>query len=1043
MSVRGSLNTSKSSQQEARSPFRRFDSSLSAESEWLPALIFNAKAIRAASDSLPFPYLQGVFGTAVFLLETVQKVQKNRDSMKELCADTVDIITVIRDRISFHRDTTAIQFKVQCEELERVLQDVVEAVHHRQMKPRGFGPRLKEIIKSGSISDEINGFRDKIREVRANFMLMTIIDTNLGVQKALTIISTNMVGPQVFQPINNCPPPTRIFHGRRTILDQMHQYFSQNISMQDIFVLHGLGGAGKTQIALKFIEEAASQFSDIFLIDTSTTATIDTALKTIAKIKSVGESASDALQWLQSKQDKWLLFFDNADDPKIDLNNYLPHCSHGHILITSRNPGLCVYAGAHCPVKDMEEVDAIALLLRSAAQDATNHNKEIAAQVVLHYLPLAIIQAGAFISKAGNMDNYLALYAHNRARLLTERPAQSHDNYAWTVYTTWQISVDQLNERAKTFLQLCSFLHYQGISEQIFKNAVNYRFEPSSPSEEELELPLKILSQFLGPSGVWDPLGFMDVTNDLRAYSLISFNPETNMFSMHPLVHDWTHSTLSDNKYHPCMIAIMGMCLAGLSEEDIKLASPWMLPHIDFLMRGNSTVVPDFRIEYGKVYLFAGNPWKAEQLQSMVLEDRRQLLGENHPATLEAMYWLAWAYEHLGKLKEAEELGVVALKTRRAILGENHLDTLKTMGNLAVIYHMLGKVKEAEGLQVVALQKWRDIFGDNHPETITAMGNLGVSYYSMGKYMEAEALQHTVLEKRRNILGNNHPDTLHIMVTLGVIYQHLGKLREAEELELMVVERWQNILGENHPDTLYAMGNLSSVYSVLGKLKEAEVLDLVVVEKRTNLLGVNHPDTLLAITNLASTCKRLGKPEEAEVLEVIVLEKWRTILGDNHIETMRTMGNLAVTYKTLGKFQEAENLESEVLEKRKNVLGDKHPFTLHAMGNLAATYNKIGKLQAAQELETVVLEKRREILGENHPDTLRTMSNLGSTFSKLGRWQEAEELLHEALKKQTELLSSSNPQIFDTMQYLAATYTELGKFKEAEELNMTLKRSQS
>jgi hypothetical protein len=99
-------------------------------------------------------------------------------------------------------------------------------------------------------------------------------------------------------------------------------------------------------------------------------------------MKCVGESASDATQWLQSKQDPWLLLFDNADDPKINFNDYFPHCSHGNILITSRNPGLCVYAGAHYSVTDMEEVDTIALLLRSAAKDATNHNKEIAADIV-------------------------------------------------------------------------------------------------------------------------------------------------------------------------------------------------------------------------------------------------------------------------------------------------------------------------------------------------------------------------------------------------------------------------------------------------------------------------------------------------------------------------------------------------------------------------------------------------------------------------------------------------------------------------------------
>ncbi|KAJ7121173.1 P-loop containing nucleoside triphosphate hydrolase protein [Mycena epipterygia] len=221
----------------------------------------------------------------------------------------------------------------------------------------------------------------------------------------------------------------------------MHQYFTTT-GKQDIFLLHGLGGAGKTQIALKFISESTSNFTDIFFIDSSSVETIDTGLKNIAKIKAVGESSQDALQWLRSKQMEWLLFFDNADDPKINLNDYFPNCGHGNILITSRNPGLGVYASAHAPVSDMEEMDAINLLLRSAIQETTDHNRTTAGQIVkaLHYLPLAIIQAGAFISKSGDLDSYLALYEQNRVRLLSQKPTQSHDNYAWTVYTTWQIS---------------------------------------------------------------------------------------------------------------------------------------------------------------------------------------------------------------------------------------------------------------------------------------------------------------------------------------------------------------------------------------------------------------------------------------------------------------------------------------------------------------------------------------------------------------------------------------------------------------------------
>jgi hypothetical protein len=62
---------------------------------------------------------------------------------------------------------------------------------------------------------------------------------------------------QTTQQINTCPPPSRIFHGRLAILEKMHEFFKQDIRKQQIYVLHGLGGAGKTQIALKFIDNSS------------------------------------------------------------------------------------------------------------------------------------------------------------------------------------------------------------------------------------------------------------------------------------------------------------------------------------------------------------------------------------------------------------------------------------------------------------------------------------------------------------------------------------------------------------------------------------------------------------------------------------------------------------------------------------------------------------------------------------------------------------------------------------------------------------------
>ncbi|KAJ7765957.1 hypothetical protein DFH07DRAFT_359600 [Mycena maculata] len=964
-----------------------------APSDWLGTSLLAAKLIASAAEAAPVPYVKAVFGSVVVLLETVEKVKKNREEMKELCEDTVEIIKIVQGQIKAHGDTAAVKFKGLCEDLERCLQDILNAIEPLKKEPRGFRSRFKEVVKWSSTADQIAGYQKRIQTLRSNFVLTATVDTNFQVHK-LTTLGFNVAVPQVIQSINNCPPPSRIFHGRQIILNKMQAYFSQDIGKQHIFLLHGLGGAGKTQIALKFIQES-SQFSDIFMLDASTTDTLDAALKNITVTKNVGDTPQDALKWLASKHHDWLLFFDNADDPKINLNSYFPQCSHGNIVITSRNPGLCVHAGLHSLVSDMEEVDAVELLLKSAAQETTLANMEIAAEIVkaLWYLPLAIIQAGAFIAKSGALNSYLALYSQNRARLLSEKPAQSHDDYAWTVYTTWEISFKQLSQPAATLLQLCSFLHHQGILEKMFHNASTYKFKPTGPSKEELKKPLEFLSQFLGPTGVWDSLQFMDVTTELRAYSLINFDMNSGTFSIHPLVHSWSQSILADQQeYHHSMIAIVGMSTSTMTNDYLQLASLWLLPHVDALLQGGTQTTPDFNYEYGRIYYFSGRHQRAADLHTDLLMRQREILGKDHPDTLRTIVFLAVTYKELGQFKEAGELEVSVLEKQKITHGEDHQDTLHAMGNLALTYQNLGHFKGAEELEVVVLEKRREILGEDHPDTLHAMGNLALTYRGLGKLKEAEELEVVVLEKRREILGEDHPDTLHAMGNLSLTYRGLGKLKEAEEFEVVVFDKQREILGGDHPDTLRAMGSLASTYHDLGKLKEAEELGVVVLEKRREILGGDHPDTLGAMGNLGDTYRNLGKLKEAEELGVVVLEKQRQSRGEDHPDTLRTMGNLANTYYTLDKLKEAEELEVVVLEKRRQFLGEDHPDTLLTMGNLANTYYALDKLKEAEELGVVVLEKRREILGEDHHHTFVAMRGLQQTYERLGKSKEAKRL---------------------------------------------------
>ncbi|KAJ6511062.1 hypothetical protein C8R45DRAFT_814430 [Mycena sanguinolenta] len=384
---------------------------------------------------------------------------------------------------------------------------------------------------------------------------MNTVDTG----SALNAVHTSPAVVQASQAINHCPPPSKIFHGRAAILESMHQFFIQDTGKQKIYVLYGLGGAGKTQIALKFIEELSwsltyiwFSFTDRLLIDASSMGTIETGLKNIAVTKQTGTSSQDALMWLVSKHEEWLLFLDNADDPEINLNQFFPQCNHGNIIITKRNHGARIH-GAHSEVSNMEELDAVTLLLKSTQCETSVINELLATQITLCYFPLAIVQAGAFISESEALDTYWNLFLTNRTELLKRKASQTYDSYAWAVYTTWEMSFSKLSSPAAMFLKLCSFLHRDDISEDIFSRATNHlagRFKSSfirffashsSQSQGSLSItPRKFLSYFMGPTGKWNSLQFMEVIKEIKAYSLMNYNTDRNSFSIHLLVHSWS-----------------------------------------------------------------------------------------------------------------------------------------------------------------------------------------------------------------------------------------------------------------------------------------------------------------------------------------------------------------------------------------------------------------------------------------------------------------------------------------------------------------------
>ncbi|KAJ7470004.1 P-loop containing nucleoside triphosphate hydrolase protein [Mycena galericulata] len=791
-----------------------------------------------------------------------------------------------------------------------------------------------------------------------------------------------------------CPLPVSSFTGRKDILQKMCHYFdSDRGSVQHIFVLHGLGGSGKSQLAFKFVHDSQAQaihcFSEIFYIDATNEQVLEIDLQTITPVE-VGNSAEASLCWLAGKQEEWLLFFDNADDTKLDLSKFFPHCTFGNILITTRNQELCLHTRddeAVSRVSDMEAEDAKDLLLQLANQGRDAEQEKQAMDIVkeLQCFPLAVSHAGGYIRVRSKLSRYLKLYQSHRDKLLQRAEIQGQDHYGRAVYTTWNLSYDKLSAPAQTLLQICSILHHKGISEQIFENAATSQQDLNG--SDLMEEVTKLLTDVGMRDGDWDSFLFHEVIGELESYSLMEQDRQADAYIIHPLVQHWSCTTMGTNKHlmQKCVFTIIGLAISW-EEKDYRYHHKLLLHAVRSATSVDLKEISTFiAAAIGKLY-WEGGLWNnAEALHLVVMEKRKRELGEEHSDTLRSMANLARTYRNLGRWNDAETLEVVVMEKRKQLLGEEHPHTLRSMVNLSATYRELSRWTDAETLEVAVMEKTKHVLGEDHLDTLTGMSNLAATYSDMGRWKDAEALKVVVMEKTKSVLGEDHPNTLRSMGNLAATYGNLGRWTDAEALEVVVMEKRKTMLGEDHPDTLWSMANLATTYGDLGHWTDAEVLEVVVMEKRKTVLGENHPDTLWSMANLATTYGNLGRWTDAEVLEVVVMEKMKTVLGEEHPDTLSSMGNLAATYGKLGRWNDAEALQVVVMEKAKSVLGEDHPDTLTSMANLAVTYGNLGRLNEAEGLQVLLIEKRKCVLGEEHPDTLSSIATLVTIYQKLGR----------------------------------------------------------
>ena len=789
---------------------------------------------------------------------------------------------------------------------------------------------------------------------------------------------------------------------REMPLRQIEDAFSDNTmaATLPVVVLLGMGGCGKTQLALQYCQQCKEngRFSSIFWVNASSpTSTVQSFSTIVALIKGNQNAPQDAEANIETLKhilstwtEPWLIVFDNFDDPQAfetrDIRNYFPDGKNGAILFTSRH-GDSKRLGRVIALGEMSPAEGLELLFQQAGCGRDESNLAAAKDITarLGNLALAIDQAGAYISTRNlPLRLFLDHYNKRREKVWKETPStlweyrrKLNDEEAETslnVFTTWEMSFEQIQKdktNAKTLehlLTLSAFFDNNDIFEDLFKRY----FELEGPDWMET----------FTSEGVWDSYEFQEAVAKLANLSLIS-RPDISAsgicFSFHPLIQDWIKLRLgSEDRRSKTTeaLTVLGSYISGkilfgvykpnFNEVQILLSHVNACSENEPSFQNNTEEIKSVPLlaaafSFARLYLDWLQLVKGEPLFLKVVKGYEKVYGPDDRVTLDAIEELAMVYEMQFRMGDAEILYDKIFKSKERSLGPDHPSTLTSVRDLANMYSKQGRLAEAVALLDRVLMVKEKLLGPDDPLTLDSVQDLAETYLNQRRLAEAEALYNRVLVIKEKLLKPDDPSMLDIRLLdsdqdLAKIYIEQGRLAEAEALLDKVLMIKQKLLGPDDPMTLQSVQDLAKMYSKQGRLVEAEALYDRALAGHKLSLGPIHLYTLESNCRLAEIyCKR-NRLAEAKVLYNKALKGYKISLGPNHPLMLKTAYILAGLYYQYNRLAKAEALLDMILTAREET-GGPDPFgitrkAVKSMARLADWYREQGLASKADAIMT-------------------------------------------------------------------------------------------
>ncbi|CAG8045177.1 unnamed protein product [Penicillium nalgiovense] len=615
--------------------------------------------------------------------------------------------------------------------------------------------------------------------------------------------------------------------------------------------IFGLGGIGKTQIALEIAYQTRELYPDcaILWLPAVDTESLEQAYQTAAARLGIGldETSKDVKTLVRDHLSKpstgrWLLIFDNADEIDMwveskksttgGLKDYLPTSDQGAIVFTTRSNKVAQYLAATDVIKipEMDEHKATRVLQNSLVDKELLHDTESSRQLLhrLTFLPLAIVQAASFINENGlTLATYVELLdgqEQSAIDLLSEdfEDKGRYKSIRNPVATTWLTSFEQIRRQSRL--------------------ATDYLCFMACIKEKDISISL------LPPASNFEQRKAIGL---LSSYSFVRQRFKDTRLDMHRLVHLATRNWLqSVNLLRKCQLDVLiGLDMRfphidALHQSELRASIPHAIQILDQTAREDP--LPERVHVLHKVAMFHimdGRANEAERLYIESIEIAEILYGPDSEHALVGLSGLVNSYSYQGKPEEAIKLCKEIVETKKRLHGSDSIEAMRARYELASISCTAGNYQKAEGLCREVIPYYLRILGPGSTETLGAIVCLTLAYLFNGRLLDATELSTQSLDIHRKAFGSDSPQTLRAMCGMGTIYMQAWRLKKAESLLTEAVERQKRIFGSEHPETVAAMSLLATTWMYQGRHKDAVALRTECLRCSVHIFGLDHSYT--------------------------------------------------------------------------------------------------------------------------------------------------------------------------------------------------------